>query len=145
GRGRLGGRVVVQTRQPAHHALVRAAAHDAEGFLAEELALRSSPAYPPTIGLVNLVVSGLDEPSVGRVAAETAEWAAALAERHQLELTVLGPAPCPLARINTRWRWHVALKGEGSVIGRVVRYAATRLAGSGEPRVSIDRDPVSLL
>ena len=145
GRGPLGGRVVVQTRQPGHHALVRAAEHDAEGFLTEELALRTSPAYPPSIGLVNLVVSGLDEPSVGRVAAETAEWAAALAERHHLDLTVLGPAPCPLARINTRWRWHVALKADGAVLGRVVRYAATRLAGSGEPRVTIDRDPVSLL
>ena len=94
---------------------------------------------------MNLVVSGRDETAVGRVAAETAEWAAALAERHGLELTVLGPAPCPLARIKDRWRWHVALKGEGSVLGRVVRYAATRLAGSGEPRVTIDRDPVSLL
>jgi primosomal protein N' (replication factor Y) len=145
GRGPLGGRVVVQTRQPAHHALLRAAEHDAERFLGEELALRKAPAYPPAIGLVNLVVSGLDEPSVGRVAAETAEWAAGLAERHQLDLTVLGPAPCPLVRIKSRWRWHVALKANGAVLGRVVRYAATRLAGSGEPRVTIDRDPVSLL
>ena len=69
----------------------------------------------------------------------------ALAERHELDLTVLGPAPCPLARIKDRWRWHVALKGDGSVLGRVVRYGATRLAGHGEPRVTIDRDPVSLL
>ena len=145
GRGPQGGRVVVQTRQPTHHALLRAAEHDAEGFLTEELALRASPAYPPVTGLVNLVISGRDETAVGRVAAETAEWAAALAERHGLELTVLGPAPCPLARIKDRWRWHVALKGDGGVLGRVVRYGATRLAGSGEPRVTIDRDPVSLL
>jgi primosomal protein N' (replication factor Y) len=145
GRGPLGGRVVVQTHQPTHHALLRAAAHDAEGFLTDELVLRSSPAYPPTIGLVNLVVSGLEETAVGRVAAELAEWAGALALRHQLDLTVLGPAPCPLARIKNRWRWHVALKADGAVLGRVVRYAAHRLAGSGEPRVTIDRDPVSLL
>ncbi len=145
GRGPQGGKVIVQTRQPTHHALLRAAEHDAEGFLAEELALRHSPVYPPATGLVNLVISGKDETAVGRVAAETAEWAAALAERHSLDLTVLGPAPCPLARIKTRWRWHVALKGDGSVLGRVVRYGATRLAGGGEPRVTIDRDPVSLL
>jgi primosomal protein N' (replication factor Y) len=145
GRGAQGGTVIVQTRQPTHHALLRAAEHDAEGFLGEELSLRRSPAYPPAIGLVNLVVSGKDEPAVGRVAAETAEWAAALADRHGLDLTVLGPAPCPLARIKTRWRWHVALKGDGSVLGRVVRYATTRLPGDRETRVTIDRDPVSLL
>ena len=34
GRGPKGGRVLVQTRHPAHHALVWAARHDAEGFLA---------------------------------------------------------------------------------------------------------------
>jgi len=79
------------------------------------------------------------------VAAETAEWAAALADRHGLALTVLGPAPCPLARIKGRWRWHVALKGDGGVLGRVVRYATTRLPGDRETRVTIDRDPVSLL
>jgi primosomal protein N' (replication factor Y) len=145
GRGPRGGRVIVQTRQPAHHALLHAAEHDAEGFLGEELSLRHSPAYPPATGLVNLVISGKDEPAVGRVAAETAEWAAALADRHGLDLVVLGPAPCPLARIKTRWRWHVALKGDGSVLGRVVRYATTRLPGDRETRVTIDRDPVSLL
>ncbi len=145
GRGPKGGKVIVQTRQPTHHALVRASDHDARGFLTDELALRGSPPYPPLIGLVNLVVSGREEPAVGRVAAEVAEWAAALALRHDLDLTVLGPAPCALARIKGRWRWHVALKGDGGTLGRVVRYAARRLAGSGEPRVTIDRDPVSLL
>jgi len=145
GRGPRGGQVIVQTRQPEHHALLRAAAHDAESFLTEELVQRRSPAYPPAIGLVNLVVSGREEVEVGRVAAEVAEWATALADQHHLALTVLGPAPCPLARIQGRWRWHVALKGDGSVLGRVVRYAAVRLAGAGEPRITIDRDPVSLL
>ena len=137
--------MIVQTRQPAHHALTRAAAHDAERFLTEELVQRQSPMYPPAIGLVNLVVSGREEVAVGRVAAEVAEWATALGVRHDLALTVLGPAPCPLARIQGRWRWHVALKGDGAVLGRVVRYAAVRLAGSGEPRITIDRDPVSML
>ena len=58
---------------------------------------------------------------------------------------MLGPAPCPLARIKDRWRWHVLLKGQSAVLGRIVRYAARRLAGPGKTRVVIDRDPVSLL
>jgi len=145
GRGPLGGQVVVQTRQPAHHALRLAASHDVTGFLNQELAQRASPTYPPATGLVNLVVSGADEAPVGAAAAEVAEWAAALAERHALRMDVLGPAPCPLARIKNRWRWHVLLKGDGAVLGRVVRYAGERLAGRREPRVTIDRDPVSLL
>ncbi|MBA3318597.1 MAG: primosomal protein N', partial [Gemmatimonadales bacterium] len=58
GRGPKGGRVVVQTRHPLHHALVRAASHDAEGFLREERELRRAPPYPPELHLVNLIVSG---------------------------------------------------------------------------------------
>jgi primosomal protein N' (replication factor Y) len=137
--------VLVQTRHPAHHALVRAAHHDAEGFLAEELALRKAPPYPPETSLVNLVVSGPDETATGGRAAEVADWCQALIRRHTLDLTVLGPAPCPLARIKDRWRWHVVLKGPSGALGRVVRYAAGHLARAGEPRSIIDRDPVSLL
>jgi primosomal protein N' (replication factor Y) len=145
GRGPKGGRVLVQTRHPAHHALVFAGRHDTEGFLHEERKLRESPPYPPATSLVNLVCSGPDEPEVSRRAAGLADWCTTLIERHQLPITVLGPAPCPLVRIKDRWRWHVLLKGPSESLGRVVRYAARRLKREGKTRVVIDRDPVSLL
>ncbi len=145
GRGPKGGRVIVQTRHPLHHALVRAATHDTEGFLREELELRRSPPYPPEVHLVNLIVSGEDETLTAGRTAELADWCNALVGRHDLPVTVLGPAPCPLARIKDRWRWHVLLKGQSEVLGRIVRYAARRLPRAGKTRVVIDRDPVSLL
>jgi primosomal protein N' (replication factor Y) len=145
GRGPKGGRVLVQTRHPLHHALVRAAQHDAEGFLKEERELRELPPYPPAVSLVNLIHSGPDEREVGRRAAGLADWCTALIRKHQLPLTVLGPAPCPLVRIKDRWRWHVLLKGPSESLGRVVRYASRRLTREGKTRLVIDRDPVSLL
>jgi primosomal protein N' (replication factor Y) len=145
GRGPKGGRVLVQTRHPDHHALVWAARHDTEGFLREEARLREFPPYPPVTSLVNLVVSGVDEGAVGRRAAEVAEWCLSLAEKHALALEVLGPAPSPLARIKDRWRWHVLIKGPSPVLGRVVRYATRRLPRRQGVRVIIDRDPVTLL
>jgi primosomal protein N' (replication factor Y) len=145
GRGPLGGKVIVQTRRPEHHAIRRAAAHDVEGFLADEMALRSSPPYPPLTALANIVVSGLVEPDVSREAARVADWCTGLIERHALPLTLLGPAPCPIARVQGRWRWHLILKGPSAAIGRLVRYAPGRLEGAGKTRVVIDRDPVALL
>lgn len=145
GRGPKGGRVLVQTRHPSHHALVWARQHDTEGFLREERALRADPPYPPATSLVNLLVSGPDEGEVGRRAAWVADWCTTLVERHALAITVLGPAPCPLVRIKDRWRWHVLLKGPPESLGRVVRYAARRLRREGATRVVLDRDPVSLL
>jgi primosomal protein N' (replication factor Y) len=145
GRGPKGGRVLIQTRHPNHHALVWAARHDTESFLREEREIRQAPPYPPTTSLVNLVYSGLEEPEVGRRAAGLADWCTSLIERYQLPVTMLGPAPCPLVRIKDRWRWHVLLKGPAEALGRVVRYAARRLKRDGNVRLVIDRDPVSLL
>ncbi|MGH7578876.1 MAG: replication restart helicase PriA [Gemmatimonadales bacterium] len=145
GRGPKGGRVVVQTRHPQHHALLWAARHDAEGFLHQERELRRSPPYPPELHLVNLVVSGEGEADTANRAAEVADWCNALVTRRELPVTVLGPAPCPLARIKDRWRWHVLLKGPSEVLGAIVRYAARRLPRTGKTRVVIDRDPVTML
>jgi primosomal protein N' (replication factor Y) len=145
GRGPKGGRVLVQTRHPTHHALVRAGEHDSEGFLREERELRVAPPYPPATSLVNLLCSGPDEREVSRRAARLGDWCNALIQRHGLPITVLGPAPCPLVRIKDRWRWHVLLKGPSKSLGGVVRYAARRLKREGNTRIVIDRDPVSLL
>jgi primosomal protein N' (replication factor Y) (superfamily II helicase) len=145
GRGPKGGRVLVQTRHPIHHALVWARQHDTEGFLRQERELRVDPPYPPTTSLVNLLVSSPDEGEVGRRAAVVADWCTALIDRYQLPISVLGPAPSPLVRIKDRWRWHVLLKGPSKSLGRVVRYAARSLRREGNTRVVIDRDPVSLL
>ncbi len=145
GRGPKGGKVLVQTRSPGHHAIRHAATHDVEGFLAEELELRKSPAYPPFVALANLLVTGPDESAVSAESAEVGDWCRGLVAKHDLPLAVLGPAPCPIARIRNRWRWHVVLKGPTEAVGRVVRYAAGRLTGAGETRVVIDRDPGSML
>jgi primosomal protein N' (replication factor Y) len=145
GRGPKGGRVLVQTRNPGHHALLWAARHDAEGFLQQERELRATPPYPPAVSLVNLLVSGVEEVAVGRAAAALADWCTALIGKHDLPVAVLGPAPCPVARLKDRWRWHVLLKGPAESLGRVVRYAAGRLPRNHGVRIVIDRDPVSLL
>jgi primosomal protein N' (replication factor Y) len=145
GRGPKGGRVLVQTRHPTHHALVWARQHDAEGFLRQERQIREEPAYPPATALVNLLISGPEEQEVGRRAAALADWCTALVQRHGLAISVLGPAPSPLVRIKDRWRWHVLLKGPSESLGRVVRYAAPRLRRRASTRIVIDRDPISLL
>ncbi len=149
GRGPKGGRVFVQTRTPDHYALKAAAQHDFEGFAEQELVMREEPAYPPHVGLVNLVVSGLKETTVADAASEVAGWLRGLAQaRTGGEVEVIGPAPAPLARIKRRWRWHVLYRSpDRGLLDRVTQYAARRVphATSGHVRVVFDRDPVSVL
>jgi primosomal protein N' (replication factor Y) len=149
GRGARGGHVLVQTHTPTHHALEAAAAHDYEGFARREIEARRDPAYPPHVGLVNLVVSGAPEAPVAEAAAEVADWLCRLTEaRARGAVDVLGPAPAPLARIKGRWRWHVVLRAsDRALLGRLIRYAGRRAPHTrpGRVRVTIDRDPVALL
>jgi primosomal protein N' (replication factor Y) len=147
GRGPLGGRVIVQTRAPTHHAVVYAARHDVRGFMEAELAERRAPAYPPHVELANAVLSGGDEGAVARGAGGVADWLRALlAARPELEAAVLGPAPCPIERIRERWRWHLLLKAAApGPLTRLVRYLAARAPVPGGVRLVVDRDPVSLL
>ena len=96
GRGPKGGRVLVQTRHPAHHALVWAAQHDAEGFLREERALRESPPYPPTTSLVNLLSSpGPDEPPWAGAPRSWPTGARRWSTKYRLPVTLLGPGAVP--------------------------------------------------
>jgi primosomal protein N' (replication factor Y) len=145
GRGPRGGEVLVQTRSAGHEALRAAARHDFEGFAEGELARRRSPAYPPTVGLVNVLVSGTQADRVAQAAVEVGGWLRDVIAARAPGVELLGPAPAPLARLKDRWRWHlVARSADRSLLGRLARYAARRGSRAGV-RVMVDRDPVSLL
>jgi primosomal protein N' (replication factor Y) len=145
GRGPLGGRVLVQTRQPEHQALQHAARHDAEGFNNLELAARSSPAYPPMISLARLVASGADQAQVARRLQSVADWSERAIAKSGRPLIVLGPAPCPVERIKDRWRMHLLIKGSNADVGAWVRTVSPRLMRRDDVKMSVDRDPQSML
>jgi len=147
GRGPLGGRVIVQTRAPGHHAIVHAAAHDVRGFAAAELQERRDPPYPPHVALANVVLSGTDQGRVAQAAERLGAWVRALvAARPDAGATVLGPAPCPLERVRDRWRWHLLIKtAEAAALTRVARYLAARAPVAAGVRLLVDRDPAALL
>jgi len=146
GRGPKGGEVFIQTRVPGHHAVRHAATHDYHGFVAEELPSRSSPPYPPTTRLANIVVSGPEEVAVAALARDVTEWLEQAVLRFSLAITVLGPAPCPVERIQTRYRWHTILKtGDGKQLTRLLRGLMGWVDVAADLRVVVDRDPVSLL
>ncbi|MGH7690492.1 MAG: replication restart helicase PriA, partial [Gemmatimonadaceae bacterium] len=149
GRGVKRGEVIVQTRVPDHHAVRFAAQHDYEGFVAQELAGRHSPPYPPFSRLANVIVSGFTERSTVDLAESAGAWLHALvARREPGALSIIGPAPCPVDRVKKRWRWHLLLKADQTgALTRVSRYFASRFpvpSGDGL-RVVVDRDPVSML
>ena len=149
GRGAKGGEVFIQTREPGHHAVTCAVTHDYLRFAAEELAGRTTPAYPPTLSLANAVVSGTDELITADAARALADWTRRLVEaRLPGQLEVIGAAPCPVERIKQRWRWHFLVKSrDPSALGRIGRYIVAHgpMPSQADLRLAWDRDPVTLL
>jgi primosomal protein N' (replication factor Y) len=149
GRGPKGGRVFIQTRVPLHHAVTCAVAHDYHKFVRQELAGRTTPAYPPNVRLANILVSGLTEAATASCAVQAAAWLhALLGKRPMPGVTIVGPAPCPVERIKNRWRWHLLIKSEHpAALTRLGRYFLERFPTptGADMRVTLDRDPVALL
>jgi primosomal protein N' (replication factor Y) len=112
GRGLLGGRVVLQTYQPEHYAIMAAAKHDFDGFYAQEIGYRRDLGYPPFRRLVRIVFRSESET---RSQADAEEAAGFLRKRlEQLTMTgteLIGPAPCFFSRVDGVYRWHLLLRG----------------------------------
>jgi primosomal protein N' (replication factor Y) len=149
GRGPKGGRVLIQTRVPSHHAVQCAVAHDYAKFVTEELEGRREPVYPPVTRLANVVFSGLRENETQRLAAGASERLRRAVASYGDQIFVIGPAPCPIERVKARWRWHLLLKSTNpALLTRACRFLVERLdvpKDRSQLRVALDRDPVSLL
>jgi primosomal protein N' (replication factor Y) len=144
GRGPKGGRVFVQTFQPEHLAIQLAAKHDYESFAKDELETRKARGYPPFGRLARILVR-----SQSRQKASEAIQAMAgrLMEPARVAgVQILGPQPCPVAKISRFWRYHILLK---SPTAKALLHLWGRMRGDlvapGGVQMSIDVDPQSTL
>ena len=111
GRGLLGGKVILQSFQPDHYAILAASKHDYQGFYQRELAARQDLGYPPFTRLIRLIYR---HPSSAKAATECEQMATRLNAYIQdggHSATLIGPAPCYFERIRGLYRWHVILRG----------------------------------
>ncbi len=142
GRGRQQATVIVQTYNPDNPAIAAAARGDQEQFFCSELESRRQLRLPPFASLTRLLVRGPD----GDRVAEVAQALAVAARTAAAEVTLLGPAPAPFARLRGQYRWHLAIRGESSEQVRAC-LAAMPLAeaASGSVRLVVDVDPETML
>jgi primosomal protein N' (replication factor Y) len=147
GRGDTPGRVLIQTYDPGHSAIVHAQAHDVSGFIERELADRRELGYPP-FARVGLVRADAVDEGDARGACETmARIAYESSARLGSRVDVVGPAPAPLSRLRNRFRYQLMIRSVDRKALRVVlgQLDLARAALSRSVRCSIDVDPMQLL
>lgn len=146
GRGPKGGRVLVQTFSPDHLAIRAAIKHDYETFAAGELPMREMLSYPPFSSMIRLVTRGPVEPVVSSFANHIVERLEAAFKRGQVDARVLGPAPCPFARLRGNYRFQIQVQAaDGDRLHAAVAEATADLAPPDDVRWIVDVDPVDML
>ena len=107
GRGDKKGEVIIQTFQPDHYSILSAKNHSYEQFYNTEIMHRKQLHYPPYEKMINIRMMNQDltelynacqfvGSQLGRLLGDLSRY--------------LGPAPCPIERINTKYRWHFLIK-----------------------------------
>lgn len=146
GRGEKPGRVLIQTRDIHHYCWQFVENGDYEGFYEHEIALRKQRRYPPFVKLALIRLSYPWDWNEGQKYVNA--FASALRKHgRELGLTVLGPAPAPLARIQGRSRFQCLIKAGAWHIVRQAYALALRDMGNlqHDMRISLDLDPVNML
>lgn len=147
GRGDRAGRVILQTYNPEHPAVVFSVGEDYESFAWRELALRKEAGYPPFKHLALIRVSGPRE--------DLTFQAASILKQTALKVCLqpgpvqwIGPSPAPISRLKGKSRWQLLLKAPSrkelhEITAQIMETAQKRLP----PRVllAVDIDPQSFL
>ncbi|MGM9522081.1 MAG: primosomal protein N' [Oscillospiraceae bacterium] len=145
GRGSKTGRAVIQTFTPENEIICLAAKQDYKSFYAREIELRRLMSSPPIRDLISVTVTGPYEAAVLRGCMKL-DSALRNYIPNQSELSIFGPAPAGVTKVNNRFRYKLSLSCENSrkirdIIGHVIR----EFSGDRENRglsVFADADPV---
>jgi primosomal protein N' (replication factor Y) len=149
GRSTLKGEVIIQTHQPGHYTLQHVIDHDFASFFEQEMKARQELDYPPFSRLALVEVKGLEEPKVRHHAERF--FNALTSQSHAV--TLLGPSPAVIGKINNQYRWHIILKSpkrtdpSGTRLHAILReaHAAMEKSVPRSVRLTIDIDPAGLM
>jgi primosomal protein N' (replication factor Y) len=147
GRGDIEGEVVVQAFTPFHPAIQFARRHDFIGFYDQEMDFRGQLKYPPFSRMALLTLKGRNEDKV-KFSAEHLKReleSKVSATKPPLDFVMSGPAPAPLLRAETFYRYQIMLRTQRmSTLSRELANIIQKLALPEDVTLAVDIDPVDL-
>ena len=147
GRGDVEGEVFVQAFTPFHPAIQYARRHDFVGFYDQEIEFREQLKYPPLARIALITLRGRNEEKVRLSAAHVrAELEKNSASKTITDLIIAGPAPAPLARAETFYRYQLMLRTRAMTkLSRAIAQMQETLALPDDVMMAVDIDPVDLV
>lgn len=151
GRGEKGGNVLVQTFTPEHPCITLASHHNYGEFAKLELVHRKLHKYPPFERMARLIVRSEKEEAAAAFADVLATafkeaMKRAGGARGPAPVRLLGPAECPVFRLNNFYRFHFQLQSDSSaVLHEVLRNVLALAKPPHGVEFQVDIDPYSML
>jgi primosomal protein N' (replication factor Y) len=145
GRGKKGGRVLVQTLSPEHAAIRAAVRHDYPTFAEHELLLRQQLHYPPCGAMIRLVVRGPREETARGTAEELAGRLKKTAG-NESSIRIVGPAPAAIPQPRSNSRVQVQLQAsEIDLLRELVEPTIADFKPPKEIVTTVDVDPWDMM
>lgn len=143
GRGGHPGRIVVQTRNPDAQWLSRIGSEQARDTLDAELSLRKTLDYPPFARWVRIIFSATRSDSAMQAAERVAQACTTYLPE---SIECMGPMPCAIERIATRYRFELVLRetAREHLPWRLMPLLS-RLPVPATVRMRVDVDPVDMM
>ena len=149
GRGRIPGRVVIQTYNTEDFSILAACRHDYHSFYNQEIKIRETLDYPPFTNIATVIISGLYDKNVFMTAKAVKSTLADSFSDFRGKADVLGPARSPLSKIKNKYRWRIIIKcGNLKKLINVLTKVTDSFYSKGPKTsvdISVDINPVNML
>ena len=137
------GKVFVQTYSPGREPVLFACKNAVEAFYNYELTQRSLMEFPPFSRLLRIVFRSFSKEAAYKTAFEASKI---LGQMNVKGAEIIGPAECPIERINSNWRYQILLKGKSIIpLQSMAREILNNYTHNQNVYIEYDVDPVSLL
>jgi len=116
GRKKEKGKVILQSLIPEHYVIRYAIKQDYISFFKEEIKRRQDFGFPPFSRLVVVRLEGINEEKVKEKIFDALKLLEKIRgeERGAGKMEILGPAPCPMRKLRSFYRWHILIKSFSS-------------------------------
>ena len=110
GRENLPGKVVIQTYNPDNFSIICAQKQNYNLFYETEIALRKQLKYPPFCDIILIGLNSYQELEIKKVSSKIYQYLEQKLNKEKFK--VLRPMPCPIDKIQNRYRWRIIIKGK---------------------------------
>ena len=144
GRGKIKGKVLVQTMYPENYALEFAKKYDYKSFFEHELNYRKELNYPPFCNIAKITVRHADEDKALAFTEKLYGFIDKQIMESNFYINLLGPSQSYIFKANGTYRWQIILKGARKELKTVLE-KIENINIPNQTYINVELDPNDLL